>query len=184
MAVIESTQQLIPTGTWAVDPTHSHVEFAVRHMKIATVKGRAAAFSAMLDSTGPEPTLEGVVQAASITTYDEQRDGHLASPEFFDSERFPEIEFRSTSFDETGGKDLRIVGEITIKGVTKEIELAGSFTGAGVDPWGNDRTGLDLTGVIDRRDFGLAWNAPIPGGGFLVDDDVKVSASFSFVRKS
>ena len=182
MAVIESTEA-IPTGTWAVDPAHSHVEFAVKHMKIATVKGRAGAFIAKLDARGPEPTLEGVVQAASITTYDEQRDGHLASPEFFDSERYPEIRFRSTSFEETGGQTIRIVGDITIKGVTREIELTGSFTGAGVDPWGNDRTGLDLTGVIDRRDFGLDWNAPLPGGGFLVADDVKVSASFSFVRE-
>ena len=183
MAVIESAE-LIPTGTWTVDPAHSHVEFAVKHMKIATVKGRAGAFSAKLEASGREPTLEGVVQAATITTYDEQRDGHLASPEFFDSERFPEIRFRSTSFDDTGGPAVGIVGEITIKGVTREIELAGSFTGAGVDPWGNDRTGLDLTGVIDRRDFGLDWNAPLPSGGFLVEDEVKISASFSFVREA
>jgi polyisoprenoid-binding protein YceI len=183
MAFIE-TAELIPTGTWTADPSHSHVEFAVKHMKIATVKGRAGAFSARLDASGPEPRLEGVVEAASITTHDSERDGHLASPEFFDSERYPEIRFQSTRFEEVGERALSILGDITIKGVTKEIELTGSFTGAGLDPWGNERTGIDVTGVIDRHDFGLDWNAPLPGGGLLVADDVTVSASFSFIREA
>lgn len=182
MAVIAA--ESISTGTWTVDPSHSHVEFGVKHMGIATVKGRAGVFSGRLDASGPELRLEGVVKAASITTHDEQRDGHLASPEFFDAERHPEIRFRATRIAEIGEERLSILGEITIKGVTKEIELAGTLTGAGADPWGQERAGLDLEGVIDGRDFGLDWNAPLPGGGFLLADAVKVSASFSLVREA
>lgn len=170
--------QLVPTGTWKADPTHSTFEFAVRHMGIATVKGRFTDVAATL-VVGDEPVLEGTVGVASVDTDDEQRDSHLASPDFFDVERFPEARFESIDVEAD-----RVIGRLTLKGVTREIELAAAFGGPGTDPWGNERIGLELEGEIDRNDFGVSWNAPLPGGGFLVADRVKLSASFSFVREA
>jgi polyisoprenoid-binding protein YceI len=169
-------------GVWHVDPTHSSVEFAVRHMMVATVNGRFREFDGTLDATGDEPVLEGSVRVASLTTDDEQRDGHLVSPDFFDAERHPEIRFRSTRFEPTGERTVRVAGDFTMRGVTKEIELPGTLAGAGVDPWGNERTGIDLETTIDRREYGLTWNQPLPSGGFLVGDDVRLILSFSLVK--
>jgi polyisoprenoid-binding protein YceI len=181
MSVLEQ-QTAIPAGLYAADPTHSSVEFSIRHMGLATVRGRAAEFSASLDTRGDTPVLEGTIETARITTHDEQRDGHLGSPEFFDAERHPQISFRSTALDLDGDQGT-LTGELTIKGTTRPVQLAVSFTGAGEDPWGNQRVGIDLDGVIDRREFGIDWNAPLPGGGLLLDDRVRLTASFSLVKQ-
>jgi polyisoprenoid-binding protein YceI len=169
-------------GSWRVDPRHSSVEFAVRHMMIATVSGRFRDYEGTLDATGDELVLEGVVRVESLTTDDEQRDGHLVSPDFFDAERHPEIRFRSRRFEPTGERTVRVVGEFTMRGVTKELELAGRLAGAGVDPWGSERIGIDLEATIDRREYGLTWNQPLPSGGVLVGDDVRLILSFSLVK--
>ena len=182
MATTAETIQQQIHGSWNVDPTHSSVEFAVRHMMIATVSGRFRDYEGTLDATGVEPVLEGVVRVESLTTDDEQRDGHLVSPDFFDAERHPEIRFRSTRFEPTGERTVRVVGDFTMRGVTKEIELGGTLTGAGVDPWGSERIGIDLEATIDRREYGLTWNQPLPSGGFLVGDDVRLILSFSLVK--
>jgi polyisoprenoid-binding protein YceI len=181
MSVVEQ-QTVIPAGVYAADPTHSSVEFSIRHMGLATVRGRATDFSATLDASGETPVLEGTIETAAITTYDEQRDGHLSSPDFFDAERHPRISFRSTALDLDGDHGT-LTGELTIKGNSKPVQLAVVFTGAGEDPWGNQRVGIDLDGVIDRREFGIDWNAPLPGGGLLLDDDVRLTASFSLVKQ-
>ena len=183
MSVLEATH-VIPAGRYAADPSHSSVEFTVRHMGLATIRGRAGSVAATLDATSDAPVLEGTIDATSLTTHDEQRDGHLASPDFFDTARFPELRFRSTGLEAAEDGTLTLVGELTIKGTTKPVELRATVTGAGQDPWGNERVGLDVEGVINRHDFGVSWNAPLPAGGFLLADDVRLLGSFSFVRQA
>jgi polyisoprenoid-binding protein YceI len=177
-----ATAIVIPTGTYSIDPSHSTVEFAVRHMGIATVRGKATEFEGTIESTGDTLAVDGSVQVASITTQNGQRDEHLASPDFFDVERFPQISFRSNGVEISDDGSVRISGEITIKGVTREIELTGTFAGAGTDPWGNERIGLDVSGAVDRRDFDLTWNQPLAGGGLLVSNEVKLELSASAVK--
>jgi polyisoprenoid-binding protein YceI len=152
-------------------------------MGIATVRGAFQQFEGKIDASGDAPALEGAVTVASVTTGDEQRDGHLLAPDFFDAERYPHIRFRSTASEVAEGGAIRLDGEIEIKGVNKPIELVGTVAEGGADPWGNERIGFELEAVIDRRDFGLAWNQPLPGGGLLVDNAVKLLISVSAVRE-
>jgi len=178
--VAEPTTTTIPAGTWSIDPAHSFVEFQVRHLGIAAVKGRAPVISGTI-SGGAQPSIEGAVEVASFTTFDETRDAHLQTPDFFDGQRYPELRFVSTSV-ESHGEELVVNGELTIRGVTRPVELHGSYVGSGADPWGNERLGIDLETTIDRREWGVSWNAPLPGGGFLLPDTVKLAASFSAVK--
>jgi polyisoprenoid-binding protein YceI len=178
MSAIETLTTAIPAGTWKIDPPHSRVEFSVRHMGIATIRGSFADYDAVIDG-GDEPRVSGAIRVASVDTRDEARDGHLQSPDFFDAERYPEITFASTRFEP--GK---VVGDLTIRGVTREVELAATVTGAGTDPWGNERLGLELEGEIDRNDFGVSWNTPIPTGGLLLGDTVRLTAGFSAVKEA
>ena len=176
----ETSATVIPSGTWSIDPAHSAVEFHIKHLGLATVKGRAPVVSGTIEG-GDTPSLDGTVAISSITTFDENRDAHLQSPEFFDVERYPELTFVSTSID-ADGDSLLVDGARTIKGVTKPVTLTGAFVGTGGDPWGNQRIGLDLEAVVDRTAWGLDWNAPVPGGGLLLPNDVKLSATFSAVK--
>jgi polyisoprenoid-binding protein YceI len=180
MSSVAEQTTLIPAGTWEIDPAHSSVEFQVKHLGIATVKGRAPVVRGTIEG-GERPSIEGTVDVTSFTTFDETRDGHLRSPDFFDAERYPELRFESTVV-ELRDQALVVTGNLTIKGDTKPVELRGSFAGSGVDPWGNERIGLDLEGTIDRNEWGVSWNAPLPGGGFLLPDTVKLAASFSAVK--
>jgi polyisoprenoid-binding protein YceI len=176
----ESSATVIPSGTWSIDPVWSALEFEVRKLGLVTVKGRVPGFSGSIRG-GDEPSISGVVDVSTITTFDETRDGHVQSPEFFDTERYPELRFESTRF-EARGDELVVEGELTIKDVTKPVQLKGSFVGAGVDPWGNDRIGVELAGTVDRTEFGLNWNAPLPGGGFLLPNDVTLKASLAATK--
>jgi polyisoprenoid-binding protein YceI len=176
MTVVETIAQLVPTGTWKIDPAHSSVEFGVKHTGVATVRGRFGDVEGTLVG-GASPNLSGTINVASVDTGDENRDAHLLSPDFFDAERYPDASFEATRF-EPG----LVIGTLTIKGVTREVELDARFGGSAVDAFGNERVGLDLEGEIDRGDFGLTWNAPLPGGGLLVSDTVKLQASFSLVK--
>jgi polyisoprenoid-binding protein YceI len=151
-------------------------------MGIATVRGQATKFEGAIESTGEQAGLKGTVDVASITTHDEQRDQHLGSPDFFDVQRFPHIEVKAESVELSGDGSVRIPAEITIKGVTKPVELTGSYTGTGTDPWGNERVGLEVSTTVDRREFGLNWNQPLPGGGLLVSNDVTLLLSASAVK--
>ena len=178
MSTIAAVSQQIPVGTWKSDPVHSHVEFAVKHLGIATVKGRFADFDATLEG-GEEPSLSGIIRTQSIETHNADRDAHLRSPEFFDSERYPEARIEAARIE-----DGRVVAAVTIKDSTREVEFQAETAGPVEDPFGNVRLGLDLEGEIDRTDFGLTWNAPLPGGGFLVDDNVKLTASLSFIKEA
>ena len=170
----------IPAGTWTIDAAHSTLEFAIRHLGVATVKGRATQLAGTIVG-GDEPELEGTVPVAALTTFDETRDGHLLSPDFFDAERYPELRFVSSAIA-LDGDELVVDGELTLKGVTKPVRLTGRLDGPATDPWGSERIGVELTGTIDRTQFGISWNAPVPGGGFLLPDTVALNASFSAVK--
>jgi polyisoprenoid-binding protein YceI len=152
-------------------------------MGIATVRGSFQDFHGKIDASGDAPRLEGVVEVASITTGDEQRDGHLLSPEFFDAEHHPQIRFHSTVGEVAQEGAIRLNGEIEIKGVTRPIELVGTVAEGGTDPWGNERIGFEVETVIDRRDFELSWNQPLPSGGLLVANEVKLLVSVSAVKE-
>lgn len=176
----ESPATVIPAGTWTIDPSWSALEFEVRKLGLVNVRGRVPGFSGTVRGGGA-PSIEGVVDATSITTFAAERDAHLQSPDFFDTERYPELRFESTSVQATGD-GLAVQGNLTIKGVTQPVELRGSIVGPANDPWGNERIGLELVGTIDRTTFGLTWNAPLPGGDFLLPNDVVLKAYFAAVR--
>ena len=176
------TLEAIPTGTYNVDPAHSSVGFEVRHMGIATVRGKFGEFAGTVDATTDAPKLSGTVQVASVDTGDQQRDAHLTSAEFFDTDNHPQISFHSTAGEPISDGKIRLNGEITIKGISKPIELTGVVAEGGTDPWGNERIGLELESVIDRREFDLKWNQTLPNGGLLVANEVKLLVSVSAVK--
>jgi polyisoprenoid-binding protein YceI len=177
-----TTPVTIPAGTYNVDPSHSSVGFEVKHMGIATVHGQFRTFEGTLDATGDAPVLQGTVDVASVDTRDEQRDAHLTAPDFFDVERNPKIAFHSTATEITDDGAIRLNGEITIKGITQPIELAGTVAENGEDPWGNQRVGIEVEGTIDRREFELKWNQTLPNGNLLVSNTVKLVVSVSAVK--
>ncbi len=160
---------------WTIDPTHALVEFSVKHMAISTVKGRFNSFTATgeTNDAGVPTAVAMEIDAASVFTNNEQRDGHLKSPDFFDVANHPKLTFKSTRI--TGsGDDLTIVGDMTIRGVTKSITLTGGISQTVTDPWGNKRTSLAASGKLSREDFGLTWNQALEFGGVLVSNEVKL----------
>jgi polyisoprenoid-binding protein YceI len=177
MSTIEA-QRTIPAGSYAADPAHSTVEFTIPHMGISTIRGAFLKFEASLEG-GDQPTISGTIETASVDTHDEQRDGHIHNADFFDVERYP-----TASFSGTLVEPHKVVGELTLRGVTKPIEMTASITGPAVDPWGNDRVGIDLEGTVNRHDFGVNWNLDLPNGGKLLDDTVTLIASLSFVKQA
>jgi polyisoprenoid-binding protein YceI len=183
MSVTIISPDRIPAGAYNVDPAHSNVSFEVRHMGIATVRGSFHSFEGKIEA-GDSVVLEGAVTVDSINTGDENRDGHLKAPDFFDVAQYPQITFHSTGGDATDEGRVTLDGEITIKGITKPIELSGTIAENGQDPWGNERIGLELEGKIDRREFDLKWNQTLPNGNLLVANDVKLLVSVSAVKAS
>jgi polyisoprenoid-binding protein YceI len=178
MSITLATGQVVPTGTWAVDPTHSQVDFVVKHLGISTIRGTFSDFSATLTG-GETPTLTGSIRLASVSTRDENRDAHLLSPDFFDADRYPEARFEATFIS-----PKKVVGDFTLRGVTREIELTASFTEASDDPSGNERVGIELEGEINRNDYGVSFNMPLPTGGPALGEKVKLLASLSFVKEA
>lgn len=179
-SLADTSATVIPTGTWSIDPVWSALEFEIKKLGLVTLKGRIPGFAGTIEG-GETPSITGTVDASTITTFDETRDGHVQSPEFFDTGRYPKLSFESTAVT-TNDDELIVEGVLTIKGVTKPIELKGSFIGAGVDPYGNDRIGIELAGTVDRTEFGLNWNAPLPGGDFLLPNDVVLRANLAAVK--
>jgi polyisoprenoid-binding protein YceI len=180
MTIVSERTVAIPAGTWTIDPVWSSLEFEVKKLGLMTIKGRVPGFEGTIVG-GEHPSIEGTVDVSTITTYDETRDGHLQSPDFFDTARYPTLHFRSTNV-EVVGDELLVEGELTIKGTTKNIDLRGSYVGTAVDMTGNDRIGLELETTVDRTEFGLDWNAPLPTGGFLLPNEVVLRATFAAVR--
>ncbi len=163
-------------GTWTIDPSHSSVEFIVRHLVVSKVKGHFEAFDGTI-TVDPDnllvSTVATTIQASSIDTRDEQRDAHLRSPDFFDAERFPNITFRSTGLREHGG-DYRVDGDLTIRGVTKPVTMTLEYNGTSADPWGGTRAGFSATTELNRRDYGLDFDVKLDTGNALVGEKIKI----------
>jgi polyisoprenoid-binding protein YceI len=176
----ETSEAVIPSGTWSIDPSWSSLEFEVRKLGLVTIKGRVPRFSGTAVG-GNDASIDGTVDATTFTTFDADRDAHIQSPEFFDTQRYPEIRFVSTSI-QYDGAELVVMGDLTIRGIAKPVELRGVLSGPANDPWGNERIGLELSGTVDRTDWGLEWNAPIHGGGFLLPNEVQLKAYFAATR--
>lgn len=173
-------------SVWVVDASHSLAEFSVKHMMIATVKGRFTQVEGRIEAD-PEDivgaSFEGSVAVASINTADEGRDQHLRSADFFDADNHPTLTFRSTRI-EPDGDDYKMTGELTIRGVTRPVTFALEFEGTGKDPWGNERIGFSATAKISRKDFGLTWNAALETGGVLVGDQVKIELHLEATKQA
>jgi polyisoprenoid-binding protein YceI len=175
------------TTTWSIDPTHSEVQFKIKHLVISTVTGQFNTFNGSLeavgdDFSGSKATFEASID--SISTNNVDRDGHLKSPDFFDAANFPTLNFESTSFENKGGNNYKISGNFTIKGVTKEVILDAEFGGIMTDPYGNVKAGFEITGKINRKDFGLSWSAVTEAGGIVVSDEVKLALNVQFVKQA
>jgi polyisoprenoid-binding protein YceI len=177
-----ATATLIPTGTYTVDPAHSRVGFSVKHLGIATVRGEFGTFEGSLELGEDGATAHGTVQTASVDTNEPQRDEHLRSADFFDAERLPEIAFRSTEIRPVDEDTFAIVGDLTMHGITREIELEAEIQGSETDPWGNERVALEITGQLNRADFDMKFNQVLGSGNMLVSDKVKLGLDISAIR--
>jgi len=179
----QTIQQQVPAGTYEVDPVHSSITFAITHNGVATFRSGFASYEARL-SSGNEPSLEGSVDVASIEIDEEQLKGHLLSPDFFDASRYPQLRFRSSALDvaEDGTATLR--GELEIRGETRQVEARGKLGQLGQDLAGNARVGLSVSAEVDRRDFGLDWNAELPSGGEVLDYAVAIAVELELVEEA
>ncbi len=180
-----ATPQGIETGTWKIDTTHSHVGFSVKHMVVATFRGRFETYDGTLTvADDGTPRLEGSVDVDSIVVKDENLAGHLKAPDFFDSANYPQIRFVSSEVRVGEAGELEVEGDLTLKDHTHRVSARGSITGPHTDIAGNDKLGVELEAVIDRREYGLEWNAPLPKGGFALENDVKLEVSLELVREA
>lgn len=175
-----TTETIAPAGTWQLDPVHSSVAFEVDYLA-GTFKGDFREVAATLDVDGDTARLEGVAQVASIDVKDENLAAHLQSPDFFDAERNPELRFAAEDIA-LDGESVTISGEITIKGVTKPAAIAGTVAPPLTDPYGNERIGLKVATTVDRTDFGVSWNTPLPSGDPALANDVTIVGDLHFVQ--
>jgi polyisoprenoid-binding protein YceI len=175
------TLTIAPAGTWQLDPVHSRVDFEVVYLA-GTFKGEFHDVSAELEAAGDAASLDGIAKVASVDVKDENLSAHLQSPDFFDAERHPELRFAASDIQLNGDGRVSVEGEITIKGVTKPVRVTGTVTAPIADPYGNDRIGLNLAAAVDRTDFGVSWNTPLPSGEPALANDVKILAELQFVK--
>lgn len=175
-------QQEIPAGTWAVDPVHSSIGFAVTHNGVTTFRSGFERYDARL-SGGEHPSLEGTVDVDSVEIDEEMLKGHLLSPEFFDTQRFPRLRFASSELGVGEDGTLRVLGELEIHGEKREVEASGRFAHLGGDLAGKERVGLSLEATVDRRNFGLDWQAQLPSGGDVLDYAVTISVELELVAE-
>ncbi len=180
------TTQAAAVSPWKIDPAHSHAEFKVKHMMISNVKGhfKDLAGTLFLDDTDlTRSKIDASVEVPSIDTRDPQRDGHLKSPDFFDAEKFPTLSFQSSRITDRGNGELSVTGDLTIHGVKRTVTFDVEGPAAPTkDPWGHTRIGLSATTKINRKDFGLTWNATLETGGVLVGDEVTIALEVQFVK--
>jgi polyisoprenoid-binding protein YceI len=183
-----TTTTSAPTSvvTWKLDPAHSAAEFKVKHMMISNVKGTFTGLSGTLLENPSDPTrstIEVSIEIATLNTGDAQRDGHLKSADFFEAEKYPTMTFKSTRVERTADAEYRVTGDLTMHGITKPVTFAVEGpTAPGKDPWGNTRIGLSATTKINRKDFGLNWNAALETGGILVGEDVQITLDVQFIK--
>jgi polyisoprenoid-binding protein YceI len=181
-----NTATTTTTTTWTIDPNHSVLEFAVKHMMFTTAKGRFEDFAGTIKfdpDNVASSSVEVTIQTASIATNTADRDAHLRSADFFDAEQYPTATFRSTSV-EGDGEDFVIHGELTIKGITRPVTLKTEYQGTGINPWGVEVAGFEARGKFNRKDFGLNWNQALESGGVLVSDEVKLSLDIQAAKAS
>lgn len=172
---------------WVIDPAHSEILFKVRHLMITNVKGEFRKFTAEAVSDGNDFSSGSVnvtIDASSVFTNNDDRDAHLKSADFFDVEKHKEITFQSTSVKKVDDDEFKLTGLLTIKGISNEITLDVEFGGTNKDPWGNEKAGFSLSGKINRKDWGLNWNAALETGGVMVGDEVKINAEIQFTRQA
>jgi len=168
---------------WVLDPTHSEITFKVKHLMISNVKGEFRNFEAsILGEDFNTAPIVAYIKADSIFTNNEDRDNHLKSADFFESEKYPELIFKSLSFEKTDDDEYELTGNLSIKGVTKKVKLQVEYGGQMTDPYGNEKIGFSFSAKINRKDFGLNWNAALESGGVLVSDEVKIAGEVQFVK--
>ena len=185
-AVAGKTAQTGKTTAWTIDPAHSQIGFAIKHLMIATVRGQFPGARGTVTVDESDPTTASIditIPTATVSTGDAKRDGHLRSADFFDVERYPNITFRSKRIEGRAGDSLRVVGDLTIRDVTREVALAVKFLGRAKDPWGQEHAAFEANTKINRADYGLTWNAALETGGWLVGDDVKISIEAQLLRQ-
>ena len=183
----ETLTTLLPaTGTYGIDISHSHVGFKVRHLMVSKTRGRFTDFDGTVTIADEplESSLDVTVQMASIDTRDEQRDGHLRSPDFFDVEQYPTMRFRSTGLRQIDDEHFELDGELTVRDTTNPLTLAVTFDGAVTDPWGNDRAAFTARGELDREAFGLTWNQALEAGGVVVGKKVELEIEAELVKQA
>lgn len=171
---------------WKIDPAHSHVQFSVRHMMISTVRGEFEEFDGEIefDQDYPENSrLDIRIDANSINTREEDRDNHLRSPDFFNAEEYPYLIFKSKRVEQTGDDEGRVVGDLTIRDVTKEVVLEVTFHGVAKSPWGATSAGFSASTTINRKDWGLTWNQALETGGVLVGDKIKIDIEVELIKQ-
>ncbi len=174
-------------ATWKIDNTHSEIAFKVKHLVISTVTGKFTSFEGTIESETDDfkdAKIDFTADIDSITTGNEQRDGHLKSADFFDAGSHPKLEFHSTSFTHKSGNDYQLTGDLTLRGTTKPVTLAVEFGGIQNDFYGNTVAGFELTGKINRQDYGLAWSAVTEAGGIVVADEVKLLINVEVIKQS
>jgi polyisoprenoid-binding protein YceI len=184
MAATETitSSEVVPAGTWKSDPVHSHVGFSVKHMVVATFRGAFGDYDVSLSDESGEPRLSGAVRVASVEVKDENLKQHLLSPEFFDAEKYPEIEFTSSAI-RVDGDELVVDGELTVNGISKQTEARGTITEPVVTIGDVEKVGVDLSTVIDRTEYGLNWNAELPKGGFALANDVRLDVHLELAKE-
>jgi polyisoprenoid-binding protein YceI len=172
--------------TWKLDPAHSSAEFKVKHMMISNVKGHLSGLTGTLVEHLTDKTLSAVeasIEVATLTTHEPQRDAHLKSADFFEVEKYPQMTFKSSKVEHKGEGEYRVTGDLTLHGITRPVTFAVEGPSApNNDPWGNTRIGLSATTKINRKDFGLNWNAALETGGILVGEDVQISLDVQFIK--
>eukprot|EP01028_Stygiella_incarcerata_P013038 TRINITY_DN81085_c0_g1_i1.p1 TRINITY_DN81085_c0_g1~~TRINITY_DN81085_c0_g1_i1.p1 ORF type:complete len:179 (-),score=15.22 TRINITY_DN81085_c0_g1_i1:185-721(-) len=170
---------------WNLDPTHSEITFKVKHLMISNVKGEFKNFSATIEGEDFEKAkIKASIDTSSVDTNNNDRDTHLKSADFFDVENHKEMAFEGTSFKKVDDEEYKLTGILTIKGVSNEVTLDVEFGGMNKDPWGNEKAGFSLEGKINRKEWGLNWNAALESGGVLVSEDVKIQAELQFVKQT
>lgn len=175
------------TATWTIDPAHTEIGFAVRHLMLSTVRGRFGAVtgSVTVDEKDPNSAkVDVTIDVTSIDTRQEGRDNHLRSADFFDVATYPTMHFVSKRIEADVTGTFRVIGDLTIKGTTREVALDVTLEGRAIDPWGNDRVGFSATGKLNRADFGLTWNQALETGGVVVGDEIKLSIDAELVRQA
>ena len=174
-------------ATYKIDPVHSDITFKIKHLMISTATGSFKKFEGTLDADNEDFSDAKITFEAdtdSIDTGNEQRDGHLKSDDFFNAEQYPKLTFTSTSVQNVSGDEYKVIGDLTVRDITKPVELKVEFNGKVIDPWGQERLGFEITGKINRKEYGLKWSAVTEAGGLMLSDDVKLHLNVELVKQA